>query len=659
MSYLDWPRLHFKGRFQADTSTVNNDVRHYKTDAFEPQFQAMMVGHGQGEAQRTNGYWNPEGSGAWRMLGCKVTSAVLRDRVITDPRMDPVIGMHIAGSNDRVAGKLVDLDPQQQAVSQIWGLQVALEDAENRRWFEGDYDVGTFINLWKRQLTSANFDQTLAAVFQSQISRVTWSDPSASIALGALATASAGGPLSIAFNVFGFDRDPHAADYTTGVIVGTIGPARTMEPKHFVLGRQLVAPLVGGDPTAPAQGVYSFTCVVHEDRQVLSADMGNCLPILQADGALQDIGKLALAVAKQGVLTAGDRVDKEALALVGPVPYLEADWYERTAGVFDLSYGNDAWLREHIGDHPVALVRSAGAERFDVLITEAAEGLYARADSYVYRLNPGETAEVTFYGTRFGRPQPLTLALAPNNAMIGGAGTGATLNAETWPVPEVGVPASALSYPPNLELGREGVGILRLSSAPSGPGCPRGYLDGQVYGIGYQIVGVSPNYLANPWNFLSCLLWDAWPIPDDPTWYRDIQPILEQYGNLYPIMSRHLVNLGDYHSVVAHRESLIFCFELPTQDPNSMPVSRDLSANKRQGILRWLKASGADGLPKRGNPEDRPPITRPTRIVPGVSATVPDNGASEAPLDPGGKLDYLTQVLRQQRGSSRERGGKA
>ena len=24
MSYLDWPRLHFKGRFQADTSTVNN-----------------------------------------------------------------------------------------------------------------------------------------------------------------------------------------------------------------------------------------------------------------------------------------------------------------------------------------------------------------------------------------------------------------------------------------------------------------------------------------------------------------------------------------------------------------------------------------------------------------------------------------------------------
>src|SRR5690606_28857297 len=104
MSYLDWPRLHFKGRFQADTSTVNNDVRHYKTNSFEPQFQAMMVGHGGGEAQRTNGYWNPEGSGAWRLLGCRVTSAVLQDRTITDTRVDPVIGMHVAGSNDRVAG---------------------------------------------------------------------------------------------------------------------------------------------------------------------------------------------------------------------------------------------------------------------------------------------------------------------------------------------------------------------------------------------------------------------------------------------------------------------------------------------------------------------------------------------------------------------------
>jgi len=657
MSYLDWPRLHFKGRFQADTSTVNNDVRHYKTDAFEPEFQAMMVGHGEGGVQRTNGYWNPDGSGAWRMLGCRVTSAVLRGKRITDARVDPVIGMHIAGSNDRVAGKLVDLDPQQQAVSEIWGLCVALEDAHSQRWFDGHYDVGTFTNLWKRQQTSANFDQTLAAAFQSQISQIVWADVAQSDVLAALKAACGGGPLSICFNTFGFDRDPHAPDYTTGIVVGSIGPARRAEPKHFVLGRQLVAPLAGGNPTAPAHAVYSFTCVVHTQTQVLSADMGNCLPILEADGALQDIGTLALAVAKQAGISAGDRVGKDVLAIVGQVPYLEPGWYERTAGIVDLSYGHDDWLREHIGDHPLVLVRSSGADQFEVLIGEAAEGLYARADDPVYRLNPGETAEVKFYGTRFGVPHSMTLALAPNNSMIGGAGTGAKLNAETWPVPEVGIPVSALSYPARLELGNDGQGTLRLTASPTGPGCPRGYLDGQVYGVGYQIDGVEAGYIVNPWNFVSCLLWDVWPIPEAPTWYRDIQPILAQYGNLYPIMSRHLVDLGEYDSVVKHRESLIFCFELPVSDPNSMPVSRDLSANKRQGILRWLKEPGPGGLPMKGDPEHKPIVTRPIRVAVGAVAVVPGSTPIEHPPDPGGRLDYLMQVL-MQRGRSAQDGGK-
>lgn len=659
MSYLDWPRLHFKGRFQADTSTVNNDVRHYKSDAFEPEFQAMMVGHGAGEAQRTNGYWNPEGSGAWRLLGCRITSAVLRDKTITEARADPVIGMHLAGSNDRVAGKLVDLDPQQQAVSEIWGLRIALEDTQNRRWFDGQYEVGTFTNLWKRQQTSANFDQTLAAVFQSQIGGILWGDVAQSEVLTALQAACGGGPLSICFNTFGFDRDPNASDYTTGVVAGSIGPAWPGEPKHFVLGRQLVAPLSSDNPTVPPHGVYSFTCVVHSDIQVVSADMGNSLPILGADGALQDLGRLALAVAKRDGLSAGDRVGTDAISIVGLVPYLEPGWYERTAGVFDVSYGHDDGLHELIGDHPLVLVRIVAAEQFDVLVCEAAEGLYARADDYVYRLNAGETAEVRFYGTRFGAPHAMTLAVAPNNSMIGGAGTGAVLNAERWPVPQVGVPASALGVPSCVELGNDGRGTLRLTADPAGPGCPRGYLDGQVYGVGYLINGVGAGYIVNPWNFVSCLLWDAWPIPEAPTWFRDIQPILAQYGNLYPIMSRHLVDLSDYDSVVAHREGLIFCFELPVSDPNSMPVSRDLSASKRQGILRWLKEPGPDGLPRKGDPADTPLVRVPTHVGVGSAPIVPGSTSAEHPPDPGGRLDYLMQVLRQQRGPSAKGGNNA
>ncbi|MCH9682863.1 MAG: hypothetical protein K0V04_15610, partial [Deltaproteobacteria bacterium] len=99
MSTFDTPRLNFTGRFQADTSTINNDVRHYKSDAFLPQFQEPMVGYGQGDNQRTNGYWNPDGSGAWRMLGCTVSAAVGPDGRLDASSNDAVLGLRLSGSD--------------------------------------------------------------------------------------------------------------------------------------------------------------------------------------------------------------------------------------------------------------------------------------------------------------------------------------------------------------------------------------------------------------------------------------------------------------------------------------------------------------------------------------------------------------------------------
>jgi hypothetical protein len=39
MSYLDTPRLVFRGWFQADVSTINNDVRMYQNQSFTPAYQ--------------------------------------------------------------------------------------------------------------------------------------------------------------------------------------------------------------------------------------------------------------------------------------------------------------------------------------------------------------------------------------------------------------------------------------------------------------------------------------------------------------------------------------------------------------------------------------------------------------------------------------------
>ena len=89
MSYLSGPRLVFSGQFQADVSTVNNDPTHFDNATFQPNFQQP----GQGA---TNGWWNPTGSAAWRLINCVVTSVVYSDgTVCSDPTVDPVVGTSV------------------------------------------------------------------------------------------------------------------------------------------------------------------------------------------------------------------------------------------------------------------------------------------------------------------------------------------------------------------------------------------------------------------------------------------------------------------------------------------------------------------------------------------------------------------------------------
>ena len=113
MSYLNSLRLVFSGTFQADVSTVNNDVRHFDNASFEPSYQEFNRG------DDWNGWWNPTGSGAFRLIDCRVVGLGFEDGTFTgDPGADPVMGMLIGGSNSRTSGKLVDIDPQWQLASE-------------------------------------------------------------------------------------------------------------------------------------------------------------------------------------------------------------------------------------------------------------------------------------------------------------------------------------------------------------------------------------------------------------------------------------------------------------------------------------------------------------------------------------------------------------
>ena len=113
-------------------------------------------------------------------------------------------------------------------------------------------------------------------------------------------------------------------------------------------------------------------------------------------------------------------------------------------------------------------------------------------------------------------------------------------------------------------------------------------------------------------QMLSALVWSGYEIPDRPTWLRDVQPILAQYANLYPVM-KPIVDLGNYSSVVSRRAILRNVFTSPMTDPNYMPVTRDLSAAKRAMLCRWLEHPLYMDLSSPPGSEDRTPDRDRTR----------------------------------------------
>ena len=127
MSYLGALRLHFAGQFQSNVSTVNNDPAHFDNAIFKSTYQAMEGNH----MRPPNGWFNPQGDAAFRLLGCTVGSAWLPSGPV--PASDPVLGYIVADSDGQVPGKMVDLDPEQQLVSEIWGLQVRIADSTATR----------------------------------------------------------------------------------------------------------------------------------------------------------------------------------------------------------------------------------------------------------------------------------------------------------------------------------------------------------------------------------------------------------------------------------------------------------------------------------------------------------------------------------------------
>ena len=579
MSYLNPLTLHFAGTFQAAPSTVNNDPAHFDNETFLPRYQKYGPG-------ATDGWWNPRGNADFRLIGCKVTAAWQAGKPVSG---DSILQCLIADSDTRVAGKLVDLDTEQQMVSEIWGLEVRICTADGSTLVKGRFQPAAFADIWQRVPTGTP-DSYYGAMYQSVLVDLHWADVSGSPFLTALKDAASTGRLSIKFNDDGFDDDVKSATFTQGRIVGTIGPAAADEPAHLVLGRHFLA--------TPQNPLNCCVATVDESAGLVYVDVGNALPTSSAGGPMANLGALSL-----GYVLPPDASSSSAVLGIDNINYFhlpdqyQPDWYRQTAGVAVLPANRALSPAEiaAVNKYPLALVLTDASGNAKVAISEPSDGLYVRADQFVYRLEPGETAEVKLYATAFGKP----LAGATVMSILDSSQLQGQAVSDTGKAPHVATPPGAVNFPCSVVTDSRGIATLPIGT--SDPGNPRHYIDGQVYGVRPMLLDTMPPPVGYPFNateFISILLWSEYKIVSPSTW-QSLKPIFQQYANLYPVMDTFL-NLADYESVCKHRNLLLLAFGLPVSDPNSMPVTRDLSPAKRAAILQWLEHTGPDGKPLLG-----------------------------------------------------------
>jgi hypothetical protein len=580
MSYLNVSRLVFAGRFQANVSTVNNDPAHFHNAAFVAEYQKIQ---GPGMSP-PNGWFNPEGDAAFRLLGCRITAAWLPSGRVPDS--DPVLRCFVADSDSSVCAKLVDLDSEQQLVSEIWGLKVRIADVNGSTLMSGNFEPAAFIDIWDRATDQGTGDVGAGATYQSVLRDLRWGNISASPFLTALRKTANDGLLSIKFNVDGLNMDFSSPDFMTGRIVGAIGPASAKEPQHLVLGRQFMAGAAeGGDFFTPSGGINFCPAVVDETARSLFLDLGNALTTTTPGGRFNDLGNLTVSVhdSKGSWVALGTINAKGAAGYANGVA-----WYQETAGIVVLPLTEDQ-LRLALAA-PLHITGNPG-----VVISEAPKGAFLRADRFVYRLSPGDRTDITVYATRFGRPLPgVAIAFAQDSSQL-------QVTPDSPPYvgagPPVGTPPDAIGLNATATTNENGVAVLSVQARD--PGAPRWFNNGSEYGIDGQVYGIRPAFAdptlvsgpRNQWNFISFLIWSGFA-PSLPITWTVVQPILQQYANIYPVMNRFL-NLADYESVKANTDLLQLAFGLDPADPNAMPVTRDLSPAKRAAILEWL----SDPLP--------------------------------------------------------------
>ena len=480
--------------------------------------------------------WNPDGDHQFAFADTTVSALVDDSGVCTSG--DPLIGGAVSTPGSPFA-KLVDLDVEAQMVSRIFGLQVAITGSD------GHGVTGTMTTASFRDF----FGARLLGVYQSTLTELTW-NVSGSSWLGKLKALS---PtcLSIRFIVDLYTgMSPGGAH--RGRLAGTIAPGIDGQPALYVPARRLI-------------GTSGPSTLAQLDGSTLTVDAGNMLPV----GANGDFSEPSLIVATKA------STDIDTAIKTGQRPFaatvLPAGWtalgvvpttlarYKITSGVESLLLSAEDAARAACT--PLGLFTTNGT----AVALEADDGLFVFPGRQALAIDPGCSDSLELTASRFGQP-----AGGVSITVVGNKNAG----------------APGLTFPASLTTAADG--IVALPFQASDPGTPRPAIDGQVFGVGGPWADASDIQIIDVKSAIAIRVFSGFTPPPNPTWTQ-VQPVLAQYNKLYPAM-KAIIDLDDPNAVAAAASEIRAALLLPVDDPGHMPVTRDLSEQKRRMIIEWIDA---------------------------------------------------------------------
>ena len=600
MSYLNLPRLVFTGDFKSDVSTVNNDPAHYNNATFESSFQ---IPQDPTQPPPNNGWWNPEGGATFDFVNCKVQQITLPDG--STPADDLIVGCKVGSPNDRSGGKMVDLDSQAQMVSQLWAVTLTISDSDGNLLLQGNIKPTGFRDLQMRQTAGASVNgQPRGGTWTSVLTNIEWGEKAESSEfLTTLRKITQGDRLSLNLNAFGYYYN-HAPDgrFSLGRIIGSIGPWFEGEPDLFAPARRLYGIL-----SVVGRTYFNFTnFLLDAENRRLTFDFGSSFPVSDSLGSISKTvipapwiftspQKFIIAAIKTNVAYSTDRVPQVfgngEFIQIGELDFQTGqDWLNESGGIVEFDNLSQGLVNFIQGQQLILLSPSANFHDQYVLVArEAINGYVIRADDNVQRLDCNQTNDINIYAYQWGAPlgsQNIFITLEDPTPELPVNDPNGSPICET---PGNGYPPDGIGFLKSVQTDANGRAVLEITG--NAIYNPRKYIDGQIYYLDYELQNIPTDPMANsmiPDN-ISIHLRDYFELPENPAW-SDIAEIMTQYSNLYPIMSKYIVDLSNPVAVKAKKNILMFAFTRDITDPLHMPVTRDLSETKRQAILKWLES---------------------------------------------------------------------